>query len=229
MCRTQSKSRRKSSSFSGRSGWKLARFDTFDDHNMTTKLWPLIFLMGFSWFQSIFPLEVLHGHQCRLGFCICLSHYSRHQWWHGNSQGAHRKVEMGAWNGRGPEMSRANAWGWCQMRLLLFSTIGVLDSDHSWQPLASGGTNGWAAMDLTWSDHKMHVEWQEYGYFAAYFIASMCMLFAVVCFFCVRGRYRVLLCFIMNDLSLSVYTIYTCHFSFSSLMFHATKHRRPQM
>lgn len=31
---------------------------------------------------------------------------------------------------------------------------------------------------------------KEYGYFAAYFIASMCMLFAVVCLFCVRGRYR---------------------------------------
>ena len=25
------------------------------------------------------------------------------------------------------EMSRANAWGWCQTRLLLFSTIGILD------------------------------------------------------------------------------------------------------
>eukprot|EP00438_Fugacium_kawagutii_P006163 Skav207451 [mRNA] locus=scaffold3545:36820:41324:+ [translate_table: standard] len=32
----------------------------------------------------------------------------------------------------------------------------------------------------------------DYGYFAAYFIASMCMLFAVVSFFCVRGRYRAL-------------------------------------
>ena len=52
------------------------------------------------------------------------------------------KERIGRWSGRGPEMSRANAWGWCQMRLLLFSTIGVLDSDHSWQPLASGGTNG---------------------------------------------------------------------------------------
>eukprot|EP00434_Breviolum_minutum_P041595 symbB.v1.2.037003.t1/scaffold5353.1/size28145/1 len=31
---------------------------------------------------------------------------------------------------------------------------------------------------------------KEDGYFAAYFIASACMLLAVISFFCVRGRYR---------------------------------------
>ena len=33
--------------------------------------------------------EVLHDHQRGISFRLCLSYYSGHQWWHGDSKGAH--------------------------------------------------------------------------------------------------------------------------------------------